>query len=34
MEELQRQASLPGNDLESVFLKITEEEQSTTVSKP
>jgi ABC-2 type transport system ATP-binding protein len=34
MEELQRQASLPGNDLESVFLKITEEEQATTVSKP
>lgn len=28
MTELQRKASLPGNDLESVFLKITEEEQS------
>ncbi|GAB4283277.1 MAG: ABC transporter ATP-binding protein [Candidatus Rifleibacteriota bacterium] len=29
MEELQHQASLPGNDLESIFLKITEEEQQT-----
>ncbi|MDN5279263.1 MAG: type transport system ATP-binding protein [Clostridiales bacterium] len=27
MSELQKKASLPGNDLESVFLKITEEEE-------
>lgn len=27
MHELQKKASLPGNDLETVFLKITEEEQ-------
>lgn len=27
MQELQKKASLPGNDLETVFLKITEEEQ-------
>ncbi|MDD3148845.1 MAG: ABC transporter ATP-binding protein [Candidatus Riflebacteria bacterium] len=28
LEELQKRASMPGNDLEAVFLKITEEEQS------
>jgi ABC-2 type transport system ATP-binding protein len=28
MSELQKKAQLPGNDLESVFLKITEEEQT------
>ncbi|MDD2998083.1 MAG: ABC transporter ATP-binding protein [Candidatus Riflebacteria bacterium] len=28
LNELQNQASMPGNDLESVFLKITEEEQA------
>lgn len=32
LEELQKRASMPGNDLEAVFLKITEEEQSATVS--
>lgn len=32
MKELQNLASLPGNDLETVFLKITEEEQKTTIS--
>ena len=29
LEELQKRASMPGNDLEAVFLKITEEEQAT-----
>ncbi len=28
LEELQKRASMPGNDLEAVFLKITEEEQA------
>jgi ABC-2 type transport system ATP-binding protein len=32
MEELQQKAKLPGNDLESVFLKITEEEQEAGVT--
>ncbi len=34
MAELQKRASLPGNDLETVFLKITEEEQETFSHKP
>ena len=28
LQELQEQAKLPGNDLESVFLKLTEEEEN------
>ncbi len=32
MNELQTLASLPGNDLESIFLKLTEEEQTSPVS--
>lgn len=31
LAELQKRASMPGNDLESVFLKITEEEQIITI---
>lgn len=31
LDELQQKASLPGNDLEAVFLKITEEEQAVTI---
>ncbi len=31
LDELQQKASLPGNDLEAIFLKITEEEQAVTI---
>ena len=37
LQELQQQAKMPGNDLESVFLKLTEEEQieeKTSIQQP